>query len=193
MYLTISELNVETSIPVLENALIIGNTVVFIHSYLDYMSKDFYESWIRIKELLSKNKAINLIDIDQDAIQYIKQYYNNIYLVLSEYVNLFMEYRVPVPSIQIFKNGAKTRFESSLSYTGVKTFIYNKLLGKNNTTRLQQNQIKKRIENKTKPINNKRNPKRKQLSLPSYPKLSNKEMLKIEKDVERAFSRLFKN
>jgi hypothetical protein len=199
MYLSVSELNVETSIPILENTLIIGNTVIFIHSYIDNMSKDFYDSWRRIKNNLSKNKFVNVIDIDQDAIQYIKQYYNNIYVVLSDYVLLFMEYRIPVPSIQIFKNGTKTRFTSPLTYTGVKTFIENKLLGKSNT-RLEKVQKEKRIDQKTTPRNepiskprNKNIPKRREFALPTYPKLSYKDMIKIEKDVEKAFRRLFKN
>jgi hypothetical protein len=110
-----------------------------------------------------------------------------------------MEYRVPVPSIQIFKNGTKIRFTSPLTYTGVKTFIENKLLGKSNT-RFEKVQKEKRIDPKKIPRNepitkprNKKMPKRRELVLPTYPKLSYKDMIKIEKDVEKAFRRLFKN
>lgn len=172
MYISLSLLNIDEYIPTLQDALVFGNTVVLLHAYNEYETQELYPIWRNLRNKLESEKTVNIVEIDHEAMEHLNDNYENLYRALGDYNILANDYRVMYPTILLFKNGMKIRYQGKMLSDDIASFLNAKILPKKklNTTM----------------------PKRRVFQSSRRNKPSSFKMDTIHKEVEKAFARLLK-
>lgn len=197
MYISLSQLNIDSYITSLQDVLVFGNTIILLHSYVEYDTQEFYPIWRQFRDMIEKQQGFNIVEIDHEAMEYLQLYHKNLYMALGDYNILAGDYRVIYPTVLLFKNGMKTRYQGKLNLDDITRFINAKVYGKvspKTPTRTQTPRTRTRTQTQTNASTIKRQPSAStpfstfnQKSISASDKITS-----LHKDVEKAFARLLK-
>jgi hypothetical protein len=153
--------------------------------------------------MIEKQQGFNIVEIDHEAMEYLQLYHKNLYMALGDYNILAGDYRVIYPTVLLFKNGMKTRYQGKLSLDDITRFINAKVYGKvvpKTPTRTQtpRTQRQRQTQRQTRTRTNATTIKQQPSASTSFSTFNQKsisasdKITSLQKDVEKAFARLLK-
>lgn len=113
MLLTVNTANISKV-----NELISSNALVFIHAPWCPYTVAFYKAWKKIKKNLLSTSKVNIIEIDDKAITYIRTQQPNLFRKLAG-----KELKLYFPTVLLFVNGKRYKYEDEREVDKVLQFV----------------------------------------------------------------------
>jgi len=124
MVLSLTIDNIESNMSSIKKMTKAGNTLVFVHAHWCPYTVAFYGTWRKVKTNLAKsNPQLNIIEIDDQAIGFIRDKEPTLYKKMADYSSELGQYKLYFPTVMLFTSGKRTKYEDERTVANVVAFV----------------------------------------------------------------------
>lgn len=121
--------NIHSSVGLLSNHMQKQNTLIFIQAKWCYYTQQFFPVWEQLLKKIEADKNLTIIKINDEAIRYLEKNNKEIFQQLADFRPEDQRYKVFFPTIILFSNGQRYKFEQERTVENLIKFIYAKRRG----------------------------------------------------------------